>query len=71
MEVKKVKKDILFSIFLIWGRGAVIIFGFNNTWFRYHLIYQNHEMQLSGAMSIGLMVKWTDSQLYFSQLFTY
>ena len=30
-----------------------------------------HEMQLSGAISIGLMVEWTDSQFYLSQLFTY
>ena len=30
-----------------------------------------HEMQLSGALSIGLMVEWTNSQFYLSQLFTY
>ena len=30
-----------------------------------------HEMQLSGAISIGVMVEWTDSQFYLSQLFTY
>ena len=29
-----------------------------------------HEMQLSGAISIGVMVEWTDSQFYLSQLFT-
>ena len=28
-------------------------------------------MQLSGAMSIGLMVEWTNSYFYLSQMFTY
>ena len=30
-----------------------------------------HEMQLSNAKSIGLIVEWTNSQFYLSQLFTY
>ena len=40
--------------FFLWG---VIIFGFINTWLRQDLILVNHEIQLSGAMSIGLMVE--------------
>ena len=55
------------NVFHFFFGGGVIIFGFINTWFRQDLILVNHEIQLSGAMPIGLMVEYTNSQFYLNQ----